>query len=72
MQNGPIGSKVKQGTYKPSGANSGVNTSFKGAANAGVGLPAGTKVTTAGGLNSKMVPQLYMRGYSPSKPQWKF
>ena len=26
----------------------------------------------AGHLSNKLVPQLYMRGYSPSKPQWKF
>lgn len=32
----------------------------------------GPKVPNMSQLNKSLVPQLYMRGYSPSKPQWKF
>ena len=70
MQNGPGSTKAKQQLAKGPGS---TNLSFNQAQKIMAGGPNGAaKVPSMGQLNNKLVPQLYMRGYSPSKPQWKF
>ena len=58
--------KAKSSSYRNPNLNTSLNSS-KAINNQKV-----SGLVGAGHLSNKLVPQLYMRGYSPSKPQWKF
>ena len=63
----PGSTKAKQPVNSKSASGGQMNNSFSNQKPA-----VGGKVPNMGAVNNKLVPQLYMRGYSPSKPQWKF
>lgn len=68
VQNGPASTKAKQAANsKGASGTVGANNSFNQGQKV---IAAASKVNS--NLNNKLVPQLYMRGYSPSKPNWKF